>query len=92
MSTVGRERTQSFSQKQSNQENTKFSQHHTTSNKPNPGIESLEAEEGGKVEQSLIRRRRAGTRSLPGGEGQAPGAEPGGEGQDRSKPQLISKQ
>jgi hypothetical protein len=37
----------------------------------NQGIESLEAEEGGKVEQPLTRRRRAGTRSLPGGEGQA---------------------
>jgi hypothetical protein len=57
----------------------------------NSGIESLEAEEGGKVKQPLTRRRRAGTRSLPGGEGQA-GVEPGGEGQARSKPQLSSKQ
>jgi hypothetical protein len=57
----------------------------------NQGIESLEAEEGGKVEQPLTRRRRAGTRSLPGGEGQV-GVESGGEGQARSKPQLSSKQ
>jgi hypothetical protein len=59
---------------------------------PNQGIESLEAEEGGKVEQPLTRRRREGTRSLPGGEGKAPGAEPGGEGQAWGKPQLSSKQ
>jgi hypothetical protein len=36
----------------------------------------LEAEEGGKVEQTLTRRRRAGTRSSLGEEGQAPGAKP----------------
>jgi hypothetical protein len=43
------------------------------------------------VERSLTRRRRAGTRSLPGGEGQA-GVEPGGEEQARSKPHFSSKQ
>jgi hypothetical protein len=46
----------------------------------NQGIESLEAEEGGKVDQKLTRRRRQA------------GVEPGGEGQARSKPQLTSKQ
>jgi hypothetical protein len=57
----------------------------------NQGIESLEAEEGGKVDQPLTRRRRAGTRSLPGEKGQA-GIKPGGEGQARSKSLLSSKQ
>jgi hypothetical protein len=62
MSTAGREDT-TFGQNQSNQENTKFSQHQTPSNKPNQGIESLEAEEGGKVVQS----KQAGAH--PRGEG-----------------------
>jgi hypothetical protein len=52
---------------------------------------TIEAEDQGKVEQSLIRRRRQVTRSWPRRRRQA-GVKPGGEGQSRSKPQLNSKQ
>jgi hypothetical protein len=52
---------------------------------------TIEAEDQGRVEQSLSWRRRQATRSWPRRRKQA-GVEPGGEGQARSKPQLNSKQ